>query len=92
MKLEVFFELVKKELDVKNVFYFRAKISPGAAKNEFVQVLDDAEKTVKIKIAAVPEKGKANKEIVKFFGKEFGCACEIVSGAMDSVKLIKLFR
>lgn len=70
--------------------YLRIKVLPGSAKNEFVELMEGEESTLKVRIAAPPEKGKANKEIVKFFKKQFGVNCEIVSGVTDAVKLITL--
>ncbi|MDH3324910.1 MAG: DUF167 domain-containing protein, partial [Candidatus Peregrinibacteria bacterium] len=63
--MEEFFERVREGLEKDGEFCFRAKITAGRRKSEFVEVLTDKERTVKIRIAAVPEKGKANKEIVK---------------------------
>lgn len=81
---------IVKKLQNSEVVYLRAKIIPGSSKNEFVEILDDEESTIKIRIAAAPEKGKANKEIIKFLEKYFACKCEIISGGTTSVKLLKL--
>ncbi|MCF7917862.1 DUF167 domain-containing protein [Candidatus Gracilibacteria bacterium] len=83
-----FREKIKKD----SIAYLRVKIIPSSAKSELVEILDDGEKTLKIRIAAPPEKGKANKEICKFLGKYFQCQCDIISGGTTSVKLIRLFR
>lgn len=88
--LETFFQVLEKELLKNGSFYFRAKIISGAEKSEFFSVLEDEEKTVKIKIAAQPEKGKANKEIFRFLKKKFKVHIQIVSGHQTALKLIKL--
>lgn len=52
-----------------------------------------ADGSVKLKLAAVPEKGKANDELVRFLAREFGVArsqVEIVSGASSHAKLVRI--
>jgi uncharacterized protein (TIGR00251 family) len=47
----------------------------------------------KLKLAAVPEKGKANEELVRFLAAEFGVSrrnVEIVSGASSHAKLVRI--
>lgn len=44
------------------------KIIPNARNNEFVTVMDNG--VLKIKVAAIPEKGRANKELISFLSKE----------------------
>ncbi|MCK5460992.1 DUF167 domain-containing protein [Candidatus Gracilibacteria bacterium] len=88
--LENFFQVLEKELSRNGSFYFRAKIISGAEKSEFFSVLADKEQTIKIKIAAQPEKGKANKEIIRFLKKKFNAHIQIVSGHQHALKLIKL--
>jgi uncharacterized protein (TIGR00251 family) len=54
--------------NAENHFYLRVKVLPKSSKNEVVDIMDD--ETIKIRIKAVPEKGKANIELVKFLRKE----------------------
>lgn len=75
--------------------YLRIKVIPKSNKNEIVETFTDAdgEETIKIRIKAAPEKGKANAELIKFLSKEWGvprAAIEIVSGKTERLKLIKL--
>ena len=49
-------------------FYLRIKVLPKSSKDKVVDIMDD--ETIKIRIKAVPEKGKANKELTKFLRKE----------------------
>lgn len=81
----------KKKLDQKGEKYLRIKVLPGAAKNEIKEILEDG--TIKIAVKAVPEKGKANQELMKFLSKEF-CVkkgdIKIISGQTDRIKLIKI--
>ena len=71
--------------------YFRVKAVPKQPKTEFVAKMDDG--TLKIRVAAVPEKGKANAEIVRFLSEATGFEkgrIEIVSGAGDAFKLVRI--
>jgi len=71
--------------------YLRIKARPGAAKSEVKEILED--ETIKVAIAAVPEKGKANQELIKFLAKTFATDknnVKILSGKSDKIKLIKI--
>lgn len=71
--------------------YLRIKVLPKSSKSEIVDILDD--KTVKIRIKAVPEKWKANKELIRFLAWELEIwkeNIEIISGKTDQVKLIRV--
>ncbi len=49
--------------------------------------------TIKIRIKAVPEKGKANEELIRFLSEEWNApkSCiSIISGKTDQTKLIKI--
>ena len=67
-------------------FYVRAV--PGAPQTKVLAVLDD--ESVKIAVAAPPEKGKANRELVKFLAEEFGGSVKIVSGQGARMKLVRV--
>jgi uncharacterized protein (TIGR00251 family) len=47
------------------------KVTPGASKNE---ILDMREGRLRVKIAAAPEDGKANAELVSFLARTLGIA------------------
>lgn len=85
-----FLIILKQELKSKGCFYFRVKIISKTDKTEFIDVLDDEEKTIKLKVSAVPEKEKANKAIIRFFKKEYRLKAQIISGSHHNFKLIKL--
>ena len=51
-------------LDSKNNGIIYLKIIPNARKTEFIEIMSNG--VIKIKIAAVPEKWKANKELLQF--------------------------
>lgn len=87
--LEDFFRKLKD----KNELYLKIKVRPGAVKNEIKSRLDDD--TLKIDIAAPPERGKANVELTKFLAKSFLVSKDnvaILSGAGDKLKLVKIVK
>jgi uncharacterized protein len=67
----------------------RVKVIPKSSRTELVGYLPDG--TWKVKIAAVPEKGKANRELVEFLAEKLGVAksrIRIVSGQTSPLKRI----
>jgi uncharacterized protein (TIGR00251 family) len=67
------------------------KVIPRSAQSEIVGKLDDG--TLKIKIAAPPEKGKANEELVALLAKHYGVprsAVTIVSGHGSPRKSVRI--
>lgn len=65
------------------------KVIPKSARNEIVGFLEDG--TMKLKIHAVPEKGKANAEICEFLAKVFGVGkrnVEVVRGETSAHKQV----
>lgn len=71
--------------------YIQVKVIPKSPKTEFIERM--ADDTLKIRISAAPEKGKANKELIKFLAKELGCKkdqIKIISGQTDQRKLVSL--
>ena len=67
-----------------------AKIVPGSSKTALAGALDSM---VKIKVAAPPEKGKANQCLIAFLAKQLGVkknAIHIVSGQTSPVKHVKI--
>lgn len=83
---------IKNLADNKEI-YLRIKVLAGAGKTEFVEEMADS--TLKIAVKAVPEKGKANLELIRYLAKEAGVAksdIKIISGAGERLKLIKITR
>jgi uncharacterized protein (TIGR00251 family) len=67
----------------------RVKVIPRSAKTEIAGEMADG--TLKIRIAAPPEKGKANEELVRFLVAHFGVKkVEIISGHTATLKIIRL--
>ena len=66
------------------------KIVPSSSRDEVCGWLGDA---LKIKVAAPPEKGKANKAVLKLLAKQLGIAAsdiEVQSGASSAHKTVLL--
>ncbi|MFH1670809.1 MAG: DUF167 domain-containing protein [Patescibacteria group bacterium] len=85
------FEALVQELAEKGSVRFYVRAVPNAPQTKVLEVMDD--ESVKIAVAAKPEKGKANRELVKFLAKEFGVNVgniEIVSGKIARMKLISI--
>lgn len=79
------------ELNKNKSVIIKLKINPNSAKTEFREVLRDG--TIKINVSAQPEKGKANKELIKYLAKilEIGKDnIKIISGETERHKLLKI--
>lgn len=86
-------ESFKKKLAIKHELYLRVKARPGASKTVLKSIMDDD--TLKLDIAAPPEKGKANIELIRFLSEQFNTQkdeIKIISGASDKLKLIKIIK
>ncbi len=67
------------------------KVIPGASANTVVGLEGDS---VKLKIAAPPEKGKANKEIIAFLSELIGIKKKnlvIEKGEKSRIKLVRIY-
>ena len=67
----------------------RVKVIPKSSKTELVGYLPDG--TWKVKVAAVPEKGKANRALCEFLAERLGVAksrVRIVAGETSTLKRI----
>lgn len=58
---------------------FSIKVTPNATKNEIIGFADDV---LRVKVAAPPVKGKANKELVNFL-------CRLLKVNKDKVSILK---
>ncbi len=71
--------------------YLRIKVTTKQPKTEYLSILADG--TIKIRLKAVPEKGRANEELIRFLAEELGIrkdTIEVISGATDTVKLVRI--
>jgi uncharacterized protein len=67
---------------------FSLRVTPNASRTE----LKEEDGKLKLYLQAVPEKGKANLAVVKFFKKEFGIKVEIKSGERSRDKVLRVLR
>jgi len=84
---------IQAQLANKGEAYLAVKVIPGSPKTEFRELMTDG--TYKIAVAAAPEKGKANLELIKFLAKELGVLKNrliIINGAGERLKLIKITK
>lgn len=71
--------------------HLHIKVIPRAKKTEFVTTMSDG--TLKIRLKAVPEKGQANAELIRFLSESLQLRVEdleIVSGFSDARKLVRI--
>jgi uncharacterized protein (TIGR00251 family) len=69
----------------------RVKVIPRSAQTEAAGELADG--TLKVKVAAPPEKGKANEELCRFLAGRYGVArsaVTVVSGHTAGLKLVRV--
>lgn len=69
--------------------YYRVKVTTKQPTTEFVGCLSDG--TIKIRLAAVPERGKANLELLRFIAAELGIERDhlrIASGLTSPLKIV----
>ncbi len=69
---------------------YNIKIIPKSSKTKIVEQKDDF---LKIKLKAVPEKGKANTELIKFLAKYFKTAqsnINIIKGGTSRNKIVEI--
>jgi len=69
---------------------FTAKVVPGSSRTTVAGVLDDM---VKVRVAAAPEKGKANQCLVTFLASQLGVKkgdVEILSGETRPIKQVRV--
>ena len=62
------------------------RVTPNASKTE----LKEENGKLKLHLQAVPEKGKANAAVIKFFKKEYGLRVEIKSGEKSRDKVLRV--
>lgn len=91
----MFTELAE-EFRNKGEVYLRIKARPGAQATEAKGILAGEEgDTIKVDVAAPPEQGKANTELMRYLADWFDVRkdqIKIISGAGDKVKLIKISK
>jgi uncharacterized protein len=69
----------------------KVKVIPRSARSETAGTLADG--TLKVRVAAPPEKGKANEELCRFLAAHYGVprsAVTVVSGHTSALKLVRI--
>lgn len=69
----------------------RVKVIPRSPKSEIVGEMEDG--TLKVKIAAPPEKGQANEELCAFLARHYGVpkgTVSVISGHSTQRKLVRI--
>jgi uncharacterized protein (TIGR00251 family) len=69
----------------------RVKVIPRSAQNQVIGEMPDG--TLKVRIAAAPERGKANDELIALLARHFQVArsaVTIISGHSTGLKLISI--
>lgn len=82
---------LSKKLAAEGRLTFHVKVIPRASKSELVGVLADG--SLKVKLAAVPEKGKANEELRQVLAQAFGVPrnqVQIIAGETSPRKLVRV--
>ena len=77
----------------KSGYKIQLKIAPNSQKNQICGVVDTGfeTKALRVKVAAAPEDGKANQELIKFLSKEWAVAKSdmiLLSGEKSKSKLL----
>jgi len=67
---------------------FSLRVTPNASRTE----LKEEDGKLKLYLQAVPEKGKANAAVIKFFKKEFNLKVEIKSGSKSRDKVLRVLK
>ena len=71
----------------------KIKVIPRSPRSEIAGTMADG--TLKVRIKAVPEDGKANRELCSFLAKHFGvdaAKVELLAGATSTRKLVRLHQ
>jgi uncharacterized protein len=78
-------------LQAQHSLVLALKITPKAPRTAWAGTLDDG--TIKIRVAAPPEKGKANEALVRFLARQLNIPpanVEILSGATAQRKQVRV--
>lgn len=86
-------EHLQRELEQNGIVHFYVRIIPHAPITAITELLADG--SLKIKVQALPEHGKANAKLLQLLAHEFNVRLhqiEIKSGALHRQKLIAITR
>lgn len=86
-------DALKQRLKTEGSVTFRVKARPQAQTNRFRGPLGDD--TFKVDVAATPEGGQANAELVRFLADEFEVnrdQVELVTGETSRLKIVRIVK
>jgi uncharacterized protein len=84
-------DALRRELAARGDLRLSVKVIPKSSKTEIVGALDDG--TVRIKVAAAPERGRANAALCAFLARTFGVPLShvtVVSGETNPHKRVRI--
>jgi len=84
-------DIMKAVIEVKDGILVDIEVSPKSMKFE-VLGYNIWRNKIDVRIKAAPEKGKANKEIIKEFSKLTKSPVEIISGLKSQHKTLKIYN
>lgn len=87
------FAALRAGLQTAGTLSLRVKVIPRSPRTEAVGLMADG--VLKVKLAAVPEKGKANAELCAFLARQFDVPkahVSVVAGASSHSKLVRIAR
>lgn len=67
----------------------KVKIKPNSSENK-IKSWNKFREILKINIKSPPEKGKANKELIKFLSKKLNKKVRIIKGKTSRIKLLSI--
>lgn len=85
------FDTMKAVIEVKDGILVDIEVSPKSMKFEVIGYNKWRDK-IEVRIKAAPEKGKANKEIIKEFSKLTKSPVKIISGLKSQKKTLKIYK
>ncbi len=91
--IEKVLKACKETLDQEKTVVLSIKVSTRMPRTRFTAWMENG--TLKMDVSSAPEKGKANKEIIKYLSKQFSVPkgnVEILSGETSALKLIRIKR
>lgn len=86
-------DVLRARLQAEGKLALSIRVIPKAQRTQWAGEMADG--ALKVKLAAVPEKGKANDELIRFLAAEFGlrrAQVEIVAGQTNPHKQVRLTR
>jgi hypothetical protein len=82
---------VKRDLAVRGEVRLKVKVTPKSGRSEIAGFLADG--TLKVKLLAAPERGKANEELRRLLAKHLGVRprqVDILSGGTSPLKQVRV--